>query len=156
MLDYVLFAFENKTFNIFDNSHICSYSLMLWLVLLSVLDQCPQQVFQNKEVDMRPLKCQPTLTVASQEKNFFFSNSYMSETKWLRHKQWVLDWRFLRELNSKPIFEQVTASRSSGTSWVLKGPKSAGLNRVNTAHFQRNEMFRKKCSQATKPSKICM
>ena len=33
---------------------------------------------------------------------------------WLRHQQWVLNWKFLRELNCKPIFEQVTPFRSSG------------------------------------------
>ena len=50
--------------------------------------------------------------------------------------QWVEILRgVLRELNSKPIFEQVTPSRSSGKSSVadllphraLKGPKYAGL-----------------------------
>ena len=50
------------------------------------------------------------LSLLPPRKKNFFSNSYMSGTKWLRHKKWVLDWRFLRELNSKPIFEQVTPS----------------------------------------------
>ena len=44
----------------------------------------------------------------------FFSNSFISGTKGLRHQQWAWNWRFLRELNCKPIFEQVTPSRSSG------------------------------------------
>ena len=35
-----------------------------------------------------------------------FSNSYISETKWLRHQQWVLNWRILRELNCKPILSK--------------------------------------------------
>ena len=35
------------------------------------------------------------------EKNIFFPNSYISGIKWLRHQQWVLNWRFLRELRKK-------------------------------------------------------
>ena len=69
---------------------------------------------------------------------FFFSNSYISGTKWLRHQKWVLNWRFLQELNSKPISEQVNPSRSSGKkekAWgqicpPLGCPKSAGFYRV--------------------------
>ena len=48
------------------------------------------------------------------KKNFFFSNSYISRTKWQRHQTWVLNWRFLQELKCEPIFEQVTLSWSSG------------------------------------------
>ena len=54
--------------------------------------------------------------VASEHQNvrkkLFFSSSFISGSKWLR--KWVLNWRFLRELKYKPIFEQVTPSRSSG------------------------------------------
>ena len=55
--------------------------------------------------------------VASERQNVrttFFLNSNILGTKWLRHQKWVLNWRFLRELNCKCFFEQVTPSRSLG------------------------------------------
>ena len=58
---------------------------------------------------------QMPLSAEMKEKNILLS-SYILGTKWLRHQQWVLNWRFLREINCKPIFEQVTPSRSPGKS----------------------------------------
>ena len=66
------------------------------------------------------------LQMAPKCKKKLFSNSYTSRTKWPRHQKWALNWRFLRELNCEPIFEQVTPSRSSGKNRKSLGAKYAG------------------------------
>ena len=43
-----------------------------------------------------PLRMVPEWNV--RKKLFSRSNSYISRTKWLRHQQWVLNWRFLQDL----------------------------------------------------------
>ena len=94
--------------------------------------------------------------VASEHRNVKkkkFSNTFIPGTKWLRHKKWVLNWSFLRELNSKPIFEQVTPSwspgkkgKSLGADEVQKVPGLIGLNcitarRRNWTHTTRFQLI---------------
>ena len=69
--------------------------------------------------------CQSCLWAPKCKKKNFFSNSYISGTKWPRHQRWVLNWRFLQKLECEPIFEQVTLSWSSGEkekAWGRSAP----------------------------------
>ena len=70
----------------------------------------------------------PLTRLTRAQKNTFFSNSYISEPKWPRYLNWVTYSRFLGELNSKPFFDQVTPSRSSGKSFGTDLPPP-GLTR---------------------------
>ena len=57
------------------------------------------------------------------EKKPFFSNSYISRTKWQRYLNWVIILRFLGELKFKPIFEQVPP-RAQENAWGQICPPS--------------------------------
>ena len=76
--------------------------------------------------------CQSCLWAPKCKEKTFSSKS--SGTKWLRHQKCVLNWRFLRELNSNPILEQVTPSSSSGNkekAWgeICPPPPPPGVKR---------------------------